>query len=1147
MRRSKGSAERKPSHLFLEGSVPELPFDEATLEFPSDVPQEKKRASRPIYFGIRQSKRYLARVRELEIVLAGLLDSEDRRILDMHDWLNAEGNPLFDIGMPRAGYRSVSPAVRARTVYTNAYSDRAPYIADDGTAIPIGYISHYLSGLGKDIAFLLPQHGLDDVRNAWDHHMKGDIAIHTVALEPQRIDAGIGYFLRALNGTPAPAGSGAADIRFSEVMLPVADILAKLNDLYDLFVYRYAKRTDIRFPKNIAGLLGAIRGWKWNGSPRPITASPEYEAFARTAEFPKAFTERWLPIYFSLRWLEIFINDYRKKRRRRLRNTERMGMMYTKMGGALAGAIADVNEQRDAANSKDLKAYEKLLNPLALFSVLAPGKPAAFITGLSEIITILGKADTETAAAYIQSGSTPPAPDDDARRRVQEFAEHLRAIPAILRACDGYEKEMSTWLSGERRMTRPVTMRELLAAVLVPRSGLVKNIMEKLSALPADASLRSAVDAVIGDAVFSNDAPESIRADINALHGSLLGSVDHIISVREHLAAAVDALPKAARSHLAKKIFLSPHEMRIADMIIKAFREHTAPLAHVITMLDTMTSDWGKPLHDGAADHFHRCIGDSKFDALQKALEDFGRNELFLELRREWSRISDEHDAETARIASALMEKGKLATVAEQQRFLDERHALRQKKRDEAYSAIMEREDQSDSSTSVGMPSTYNGIQAMLRAYLRPDIYWSKELFELLMMREYTAEDFPRIEELSFAMYTHYVNRIRFCHRFSEKDLPDPDAAKHIWPINPCAVIAPKNDLPPLDHLFPTPRTERPELDPIHTPASIRTIIGACETMFPGLFRLKRGAKLQYHETLRRYDQSPLAVIITPPGVRAMREIPFRPRYFAGMRGRAFGSISRSAFRAREWNADIDHLYTGAVYDPRYNTLIISADADETNLFHYILAGEKFTGTKIFSSIIMSLGMMVYHRLPEYFRSGDYGDNSSSWKSCLLQSRAAERIYFTKNSDDGRRFVSAQTSHLTYNVSLNDMAFDYYLMELEFASYFSEIMLELLSGATRNLERPSIVDAWFSRQLALHSLRTMNERRRADADLLAEYAKRKRHAHEMIISFLNNGIGSSTLYAGANRPPASRQLRHPVAHQNSVARKIVVEGKPDHS
>ncbi|MEK6796157.1 MAG: hypothetical protein AABZ39_15360 [Spirochaetota bacterium] len=1142
------------AHAFLDGTAHELPFDEASLEFPAeDDTRSKQRSSRPVYFGIRQSRRFLARVRELEIVLAGLLDNEDRRILDMSDWLRAEGNTLFDIGMPRSGYKTVSPAARARAVYTNAYSDRSPYIADDGTSIPIGYLSHYLSGLGRDISFLLPQHGLNDIRSSWDHHMKGDIPIHTVALEPKRIDAGYGFFLRAMNGNTAAAVNGASNVRLGDIMQPVGDILSKLNELYDHFVHLHAKRTDIRFPKNIAGLLGTIRAWKWNGSPRPITASPEYEAFARTVQFPKVFAERWLPVYFSLRWLEHFLNDYRKMRRRGLRNAERMGMMYTKMGGALAQAIADVNRKREKTNELYLKKYELLLNPLALFAVLAPGKAAsAFITGLSEIIAVLGKTDIAAAVTCLSNGKDPPAIDDDTRARVQRFAENLRAIPGILRTADGLEKEMSAWLSGEKRMTRPVTMRELLTAVLVPRTGWAHDIIGKLSVLPDNASLRTAIDAVIGEAIFSPDAPAAVSTDISALRTTFLDAVGNIVSVGEYLTGIAAASPVALRDHLTRKIFIAPHEIRIADMIIKAYRHHPNPIARAVELLETLTTDWPKPLHDGAVDHFHRCIGDGRFDALQKSLEDFGRNELFLELRREWGRISEEHDAETARIASELMEKGKLTTVAEQQRFLDERHAIRQKKRDDAYSAIMEREEQSDSSTSVGMPTTYNGIQTMLRAYLRPDLYWSKELFELLMMREYTAEDIPRIEELTFAMYTHYVNRIRFCHRFSEKDLPDPDAAKHIWPINPCAVIAPKNDLPSLDHLFREPRSERPELDPIHTPASIRAIIGACEAIFPGLFRLKRGTKLQYHDTLRKYDQSPLAVIITPPGVRTMREIPFRPRYFAGMRGRAFGSISRSAFRAREWNADIDYLYTGAVYDPRHNTIIISTDADETNLFHYILAGDKFTGAKIFSSVIMSLGMMIYHRLPEYFRSGDFGDNRSSWKSCLLQSRAAERIYFTKNSDDGRRFVSAQTSHLTYNVSLNEMSFDYYIMELEFASYFSEIMLELLSGVTRNLERPSVVDAWFSRQLALHSLRTMNERRHSDektkADYQLQHAKARNVLMTYLVSYTHSPIPRREI-RGTPFPLSQGSERGKGVggyNQNSAINKIVVEGRSDH-
>lgn len=1083
-------------------------FDDAAVGFRNaEASRLKPSIEKEIAYASVCSRKYRALVKDLEIVLAEMLDTGDERIHAIASWLPVRDNIVFDLGISSdASLAAGCPSAVAdavRVAYERDKDAQAhPYITNSGDAVPVTFLSHYLLGLENALPTVLRIAG----DNRYELHRK-QLTRHTKRFFNSYDVAGKAVAVTQLTDEDAAARS------FDSFFAPVASALACMQTMYDLLVHTSVRVNAAKFEKRLSGTIGEILSWKMDApGPHTVRNPAELDEIVRITPLPKTIRERFLPLVQAFRRCELLLIEYRRKRQVLFREQERLAHMYAKTGTSLAGAIKEMNDRRHALKRRELDAIAAKIDPYLLLT--KPGiSRSDFNAYLLITVSAARRAGYEPvkSISLLSAGGHGITADTvgEISPMVSVFLSNVRSFPSFIAAMDAVEEKILARAEGSEDVKREVTIQEILTHILVPKTTWVKDAIAFIEKLPDDpaAAIREIASHFVIDAVLSTDglAPAE-KAKMDKARDELFAAVPDAVptiegmlqTVIEHATFDDDTLKRVQHA-----LFVNVHGIRIAERLLKRYRlSPSAFRGDIISGLKSIAAEWTGATPEGGADHFYRSINDSHFEELRTALENFNQGEAYQELRKAWQALSIEHKKETEEIAEKLMAEHKLTTLAEQQAYLDERNRIEMEKRDALYAKFMQAEDTAADNPAASMLS-YDGLLRQIRRYVRPQLFWTKEIFDLFLIRKYSADEMANINALSFSAYTYYVNRIRFCHRFEEKDIPDPDAIKHVWSENPCAYIAPKHDVPDLDDIFKAGRgkTLRRETVPVHTPASVKAVLEMAEIIYPALFRLRRGARLQYHDTLRKHDQMPLTVLIAPPGVRAMRELPFRPRIFAGVRGRCFGNIARPAFEARDWRLDADYLYTGAVYDPRYNTIIVNADADDTNLFYYILAPDHFTGSRIFSSILMALGMFVFHRLPEYYRSGEHGDNSRSWRSCLLQSRAHERQFYLDHMKDGERTGASQTSGLTYNVPLPEMPMTHYVMELEFASYFSEIMLERLSDHVRNRSRPQVVDAYFARNCDLASLRIVTTDR-SSTDARSGYRSQYEAARKSLCGYL---------------------------------------------
>jgi len=1102
---------------FLCGQTDRFSFDSDSIPFPRTPPSGNDLPS-AFKLGAKLSRRYLSLLRDLHIAFGELYDREDERFLNLREWLPLERNMVLDLGIPAEGYASASPGERldhARKVYLADYdAQRHPYITHAGHAIPVCYLSWYLKEPGHAFpAQLQPGRELDRLLASRKS------IIGTEPFARSKDSDRVRTFLQQHRGraisTDPPNAGGEPPRAMADLLTALRPWLDCLSRLETGMLREEALQGRIPETSRNEALLSALKAWDLaTPFPLPEASVPLYQELLAKCPFSTVFRQEWLPVVETFRWLERLLYEWAWRRRWAFYKRRRLAESYSRVAESLGDALDGRGEARDAEERSEISALEAFLSPARLLRLFTEASVpndelGPMLTRAFAVIKAL-RCDPAALCAALRSEKvrgelyqrldvTDPLPE------LAAFLADCARFPAGFRALDALEGQVLGICQGKIEFKREINFNQLLTHLLVPSHDWLKGeiipALESQKSRNPEEALHALFDdwvvgKVLGEAELDSAEASRIRASLRSLPQRAGECVTGLLST----------LPDAGDAR-ALGLFVGRRYLRLAELILKCYRRGPETfISRALEQVGQLMPDWSyKPHKNFSEDHFFRSVPGGRFEELRLALENFNRGDLFEELRDQWHRVSVQTRQETERLAARLAAEGKLSGLAEQQRFLDERRRLEKERRDKVYADLLAADEVSNGGST--RLTTFHQLMREVRRYMEPQVCWSAQRYELLSMRRFRIDALPRIQALRFEIGAQRVNRVRFAHRFEEKEVKDPQAMKHVWPRNPCAYLSGKEDLPDLDPAGAGKRTllERRERYPIHTPENLKCVLELVEICFPDLFTLSRGARPQFPEAERRYDQSPLTVLITPPGVRPMKELPAIPRYFSRLRGRSLGNLCRTAFHAREWGEDPDAIYSGAYFDPRHQTLVISADADDTNLFHYILEPEAWRSRQVFSSILMALGMMVYHRLPEWYRQGDYGDPTRSWRTCLQFSRAAERRLYLDSLEKMDREEAAQCSGMNYNVPVDKMAFDYYVMEIEFASYFSEIMLELLSGKRRNLSRPGVVNAYFHEQVRLTPLPLVHRRRNGgvtDAPELVRYGERFREVQARVRRFL---------------------------------------------
>lgn len=1081
------------------------------------------------------SRKYLKAVRELEILIAGLQDKRDSRITDIEQWLETQKNILLDLGIsPDLEHHPDDQEIqkRAMQTYLRDYDQQQyPYITNQGHAVPVNFLSAYLSGIKDNVPdFLGPTKRLQDMFNLRKR------IIGNKANELNQYQTASEYLEMLMN---APTVEVPDIFEAKEFKAEILGILKKyerfletINNVYDYILSRTANallkiKDPVRTPR-IEHMLKQISQWQFNrGDLHQIVDQEAFKEYLLPKiKFPAGFKQKWLPFLNTFKTFKELTNVWQETENYVFLQRKRLANAFSMMG---INQYQDMQEAMSVLLQKHeekLKKLERSMDPFYIYRFITKNPGYAINDFIQDLLAISFTVyefefDHNRLVKWLVENPGKDKPDSFSidpgekgylENDVREMIGNMQLLPQAFAKLHEVEQEIMDIYEGKKTIKRKFSLRQILTHYLLPREQWVKNLERYCAELhKQNIPLREKIHTFINKCIFQNifcveTTDENLKntiseflAEVSIVAPESMKTIDGFL--KKYLDLRKPA-PEVYR-YLQEKIFLVNHNISFGELLLKLYKQGLDPFEEkpVQTFLRQKQPSKSFRTNDNIPEYVFQGISDKQFEDIVAAMQNFSNGEINHKMRQEIQLLREKILTETQTLLDERKAKeGTAFGTAEQFRFMEARNQYLNQKIAELMDELKPKEEESEYGTNI---YSENYLKQLIRKYLDQQNFWMEEAFNLSLIEMFSLPEQNLIMNLLFEMITEQTNRLRFSHRFEEKSIPDPFAQKNVWPVNPVNMLPNKKDLPELSAKN-RDELEIKEKDPINTPETIKTILTIAELIDPNLFALQKGNNPVY-KGKRRFNQNPLQVLVVPAGAHALREIPQKPYLFLARRGRSLGNISNyTGFHAKQYEQDITYLYAGSYYDPKHSTIVISADADDANLLYYFKDCNYWeNNNKVFSSILMSLGQMRFHNLPEHIKYGAKDIKEVSWKACLMQSRAYEINSYNRNKEE-RLYHSTQSSGLSYNIPLDEMKFDDHLMALEFGSYYSEIVMELISGRKRNMSRPPVVDNFFYVILGLSTLPNIEKAKqnKIDSKHIINYERNREIIQDILDKYL---------------------------------------------